>query len=276
MVVMAPGRGAAGGASNRLDIGDALHDGWTAFCRAPWPFVLFALLQAAVQLVFQPLQAGVREAAQGQAVSSGDWLLFLLGLAASLAISCYGTVGMVRGASQALAGGRPTLASLLAWDGEGFQRLAGAWLGLGLLMALPLLLLFALGAGTTLVLELLERSGLLPSAGILALPSLLWVVVVLGLVMVGVVGLGALYLVVNQQFLVQIALLEGRDAVNALQRGRALVDRQWLLLLVLALFKFALLLLGLVCFGVGLLVAWPVGICIATAAYRQLVAAEPI
>ena len=28
----------------RLRILEALRDGWQAFCRAPWPFVLFTLL----------------------------------------------------------------------------------------------------------------------------------------------------------------------------------------------------------------------------------------
>jgi len=39
-----------------LQLDQALRDGWAAFCRAPWSFVLFALLLTGVQIVLQPLQ----------------------------------------------------------------------------------------------------------------------------------------------------------------------------------------------------------------------------
>jgi uncharacterized membrane protein len=63
--------------------------------------------------------------------------------------------------------------------------------------------------------------------------------------------------------------------MESVKRGRSLVDPQWILLLLLLLIKGTLLVLGLLTFGVGLLVAWPVVSCITTAAYRQLVHNHP-
>ena len=137
---MAPSSGGFGGqALKRLNIGDAVHDGWTAFCRAPWSFVFFALLLTGVQILLQPLQEQVLRGARGETLGVLDWLLFLVAFTASLAVSCWGNVGMVRGAWRALAGERPTLGSLLRWDGPGFRRVFMAWIALSSLLSIPLL-----------------------------------------------------------------------------------------------------------------------------------------
>lgn len=259
--------------ASRLNIGDAIHDGWTAFCRAPWSFVLYALLLTAVQVLLQPLQEGILRGAQGAPVAPGHWLLFLLGLSASLAASCWGNVGLVRGAWQALEGGRPTLGSLLRWDGPGFRRVFQAWMGLATVLSIPLLAIVLLLCLSALVLWLLERAGFHLSDGSLLVPGL--VLGVLVLLLLGALLVAMLYFSVNQQFLAQVALLERRPAMESVKRGRSLVDPQWILLLLLLLIKGTLLLLGLLTFGVGLLVAWPVVSCITTAAYRQLVHHNP-
>jgi len=259
--------------ASRLNIGDAIHDGWTAFCRAPWSFVLYALLLTAVQVLLQPLQEGILRGAQGAPVEPWHWLLFLLGLSASLAVSCWGNVGLVRGAWQALEGGRPTLGSLLRWDGPGFGRVFQAWMGLATVLSIPLLAIVLLLCLSALVLWLLERAGLQLSDGSLLVPGL--VLGVLVLLLLGALLVAVLYFSVNQQFLAQVALLERRPAMESVKRGRSLVDPQWILLLLLLLIKGTLLVLGLLTFGVGLLVAWPVVSCITTAAYRQLVHNHP-
>lgn len=259
--------------ASRLNIGDAIHDGWTAFCRAPWSFVLYALLLTGVQVLLQPLQEGILRGAQGATVTPGHWLLFLLGLSASLAASCWGNVGLVRGAWQALEGGRPTLGSLLRWDGPGFRRVFQAWMGLATVLSIPLLAIVLLLCLSALVLWLLERAGFHLSDGSLLVPGL--VLGVLVLLLLGALLVAMLYFSVNQQFLAQVALLERRPAMESVKRGRSLVDPQWILLLLLLLIKGTLLLLGLLTFGVGLLVAWPVVSCITTAAYRQLVHNNP-
>jgi uncharacterized membrane protein len=215
----------------------------------------------------------VLRGARGETLGALDWLLFLAAFTLSLAVSCWGNVGMVRGAWQALGGQRPTLGSLLRWDGPGFRRVFMAWITLSTILSIPLLVVLALLAGSLGVVWLLERGGLQLTDASLGLPVLLLgllVVLLLGLMLVAL-----LYYGVNQQFIAQIALLESRPALATVQRGRSLVDPQWLLLLLLAVIKLLLLAVGLVTFGMGLMVAWPVTSCISTAAYRHLVKTEP-
>jgi uncharacterized membrane protein len=258
--------------ASRLNIGDAIHEGWTAFCRAPWSFVLFALLLTGVQIVLQPLQDHILRGARGEAIGPADWLLFLVGLTASLAASCWGNVGLVRGAWQALEGQRPSFGELLRWDGPGFRRVFKAWMTLAAVLAIPLLAISLVLGLAAMVLWLLERAGVQLSDSSLVLPGVLLGVLVA--LLLGLLLLAVLYFSVNQQFLAQVALLERRAPLESVQRGRALIDPHWILLLLLLLIKATLLLLGLLTFTLGLLVAWPVVNCITTAAYRQLTRIE--
>jgi len=272
---MAASSGGLGGPPiNRLNIGDAVHDGWTAFCRAPWSFVIYALLLTGMQILLLPLRDPVLRSARGATLGAADWLLFLVAFTASLAVSCWGSVGMVRGAWQALAGERPTLGSLLRWDGPGFRRVFGAWISLSTLLSIPLLVLMAVLAGGLGLAWLLERGGLQLTDASLGLPLLL--VGLLVILLLGLTLLSLLYFGVNQQFIAQVALLEHREGMATVQRGRQLVDPQWPLLLLLAVIKLLLLVVVgvVVTFGMGLMVAWPVSSCISTAAYRNLVKAE--
>jgi hypothetical protein len=272
---MAASSGGLGGPPiNRLNIGDAVHDGWTAFCRAPWSFVIYALLLTGMQILLLPLRDPVLRSARGATLGAADWLLFLVAFTASLAVSCWGSVGMVRGAWQALAGERPTLGSLLRWDGPGFRRVFGAWISLSTLLSIPLLVLMAVLAGGLGLAWLLERGGLQLTDASLGLPLLL--VGLLVILLLGLTLLSLIYFGVNQQFIAQVALLEHREGMATVQRGRQLVDPQWPLLLLLGVIKLLLLVVvGLVVtFGMGLMVAWPVSSCISTAAYRNLVKAE--
>ena len=266
---MGQGQPSPTGGGNRFNIGDALHDGMTAFSRAPLSFGLFAALLTGLQVLLLPLQERLL-VEPGTSLKPVDGLLFLLGVNLSLAVSLWGSQGMVRGAWAALEGQRPSLISLLRWDGRGFARLVSAWAVLGVLLLIPLLVLLA-----ALVFALLLLSG--PARGgpyqqeLLLLASVL--IGAVGLAAVGVFGLLLTYLGVNQQFLAQIALLEGRTGIATLRRGRRLVDHQWLLLLLLLLIKGLLLVLGgllaFITLGIAWILAWPLVSCITTAAYRQ-------
>lgn len=258
--------------ASRLNLGDAIHEGWTAFCRAPWSFVLFALLLTGLQILLQPLQDHILRGARGEAIGPADWLVFLLGLTASLAASCWGNVGLVRGAWQALEGQRPSFGELLRWDGPGFRRVLKAWMVLAAVLAIPLLAVALALALAAAVLWLLERAGFQLSDSSLLLPGVLLAVLVA--LLLGLMLLASLYFGVNQQFLAQVALLERRGPLASVQRGRALIDPHWIMLLLLLLIKVTLMVLGLLTFTVGLLVAWPVVNCITTAAYRQLTRIE--
>jgi hypothetical protein len=156
----------------------------------------------------------------------------------------------------------------MRWDGRGFVRLIRAWALLGLLLLIPLLVLLAALVIVLLLLAAPARDGNhLPELWLLAS-------VLVAAAALGAFGLLLTYLGVNQQFLAQIALLEGRTGIATLKRGRRLVDHQWLLLLLLLLIKGLLLALGgllaFITLGIGWILAWPLVSCISTAAYRQL------
>lgn len=81
---------------------------------------------------------------------------------------------------------------------------------------------------------------------------------------------GVCYLTVSQAFLPQVALLHDDHPFGALARGWQVVDRCWPQVVQLMLLTLGLLVLGLLAAGVGLFVAWPLSVCVMTAAYRQL------
>ena len=251
----ATGHSSPAGGGQRFNIGDALHDGMTAFRRAPMSFSLFSAGLTGLQVLLLPLQERLL-VEHGRSFQPLDAVLFLLGFLLSLAVSLWGSQGLVRGEWAALEGQHPSLISMMRWDGRGFVRLIRAWAVLGLLLLIPLLVLLA-----ALVIVLLLLAA--PTQGGNQQPELL-----------GAFGLLLTYLGVNQQFIAQIALLEGRTGRATLKRGRRLVDQQWLLLLLLLLIKGLLLLLGgllaFITLGVGWILAWPLVSCITTAAYRQL------
>ena len=259
--------------ATRLNIGDAVHDGWLAFRRSPWVFVGFALLITLLQALIRPLQD--RIASHGAASAppvAGDWLLFLLGTGLTLLINLWGSLGLVRGAAAALEGRRPDVGLLLRWEGPAVWRLLRSSLLLFALIALPLLLILLLLGTPLAVISQMGLQGQAIGRGGL---QLLWLLLAaLLVVLLGLVAVLAAYLAVNQKFLVQISLLEAAGPLKAIQRGRQLIDPQWLLMLLLSIIEGLLLLFGLLACLVGLFVAWPVVICISTAAYRQLRQAE--
>jgi len=255
--------------SHRLDIGDAVQEGWLAFCRAPWSFTGFAALLMGLQLLLLPLQDRLPDTgADGPGASGLDWLLGLAGVGLSLLVSLWGNVGMVRGAARALAGERPPLGVMLRWEPRVLQRVLLTTLTLSVVLLLALLLATSAGLLAAGLLWLVEQPLKLLGGSLAALPGLL-----LGLLLLTLLaGLGALlvYVGVNQQLLIQIVVNEGPGPLASLRRGRELVDPQWILMLLLALIELGLLLVGLLTMVVGVLVAWPVVTCISTAAYHQL------
>jgi len=255
----------------RLDLGDAIHDGWQAFCRAPRVFAAFALLVNLLIVLQQPLLLPIGSAARPSS-DPRDWALYGLGLMVTAAVILWGCLGLARGSLLALGGQRPTLVQLLRWDGPGWRRLLRAWLrllamvglpgGLSLvLFGLPLLVAFEDRALEQEVVRALGRE----TTFLLALLLLALLLVCLALTLVAL-----LYLTVNQVFLLQIVLLEERGGADAVERGRQLVDPQWPLVLLLVIVCAILNGLGLLACWIGSLAAWPAVTCITTAAYQQL------
>ncbi|MEX1315600.1 MAG: hypothetical protein AB1Z22_00560 [Synechococcaceae cyanobacterium] len=230
----------------RLQILRALEAGWTAFCRAPWPFVLFTLLTGALSLGFQFLASLDSLPEANQPPLSVQAVGALVGTVGSVIVSLWGTVGLVRGAWTALAGGRPDWGTFTRWDGAA----AGRLLLRQVVLALVLLVIITVAA--------------LLAFGAARLASFLAVIPAVAAFMVLV------YLLVNQTFLPWLALLGGDGPLDTLQHGRRVVDPQWWQVLLLLLVQGAIVLVGALLCGVGLLAAAPLSLCVATAAYRQL------
>ncbi len=256
----------------RLDLGDAIHDGWLAFSRRPWTFVAFTLLTTlALGLLWRLLNltipAGMALAGPGR--WGGRALVLLEGIAL-VVLWIWAGVGLTRGAAAALEGRRPRLGQMMRWEGRTIARSAQTMLLVALILAAAVAAnLLLLGGALTLVNWLAELS-----SG-LALEALTLVSLLLGLLILALLGctlLAALYLAVNQKFILQIALLENGGPVRMLRRGRRLIDPHWPLMLLLAVIETVLLLLGLAACFVGVFLAWPLVACISTAAYRQLAA----
>jgi hypothetical protein len=266
MTAPLPGRSAT-----RLNIGDALHDGWQAFCRNPGAFVLFAMLLWGLQTGFQLLQT--RLGVNGVVSTSPlDWLLALVGLVGAFASYFWGRIGIVRAALKSLDGHRPRFLEMVRWDGGAIGRLFGASLLVGALLAAAGLAIF-IAVGLPLI--FLVASDQARGGGGPAVPDLVYaVLLILLLLLVGLLLVAAIYLKVNQQFQSQISLAEPLGPWATLQRGRALADPHWPLLLLLVIIEGVLCLLGALACFVGFFVAWPVALCITTAAYRQLLTLE--
>ncbi len=250
----------------RLDIGDAIHDGWQAFCRAPRVFAVYALLVNLLIVLQQPLLWRIGDVAQPSG-DLRDWAQYGLGLVVVACVFLWGCIGLERGARLALQGRRPNLRQLLQWDGRAWMRLLRSWLRLVALVGLPAgaaLILFGL---LMLLQAATDVQLLLGQVGTRLLALLLAALMLLSLALTLVT---LLYLAVNQMFLVQIVVMENRGGDAALQRGRQLVDPQWPLVLLLLIVTTLLNGLGLLACAVGSLVAWPAVVCISTAAYQQL------
>jgi len=250
--------------ASRIDVRLALREGWQAFSRSPFWFVGFSLLITALQLLLAALQPSYSTDNIPDPIDPAmafdrleallPWLrystvsicLLALNVLAGIVLNLWGTSGMVRGAWVALRGGRPTLATFTHWDPRALLRLyvPGFLLGCGIVAAVTMLLLLAV-----VLSQVNALLALLPALLLLA---------------------GTVYITVSQAFLPQVALLHDDHPFAALARGPQVVDGVWSQVVQLMLLSFGLLVLGLLAAGVGFFVAWPVVVCMVTAAFRQL------
>ena len=227
----------------------AIEDGWAAFARAPWTFLLFELLAGGIAVLFALLAIAGGTRLTGL-IDAGHPLVaglgLLLGLAGYGMATTWGIVGLVRGALESLQGERPAFSSFTRFDGAVWAVL-WRWLLMGVALTLIKLVFGLVGYGLYSVQALLA---LIP--------------LVIGVAL-------ALYLLVNQQFFLQITLFEERNLIGTVQRGRSLNDpRWWRMLGFLVTLALVNLLLGLLVLYTGFIVAIPLMLCISTAAYLQL------
>ena len=227
----------------------AIEDGWAAFARAPWTFLLFELLAGGIALLFALLAIGGASRLTGfidTPHTAVAWVGLLLGLVGYVVTTTWGMVGLVRGAHESLHGNRPAFATFTRFD-NAVWSLIGRWLVVGLALTLIKVIFGAVGFGLYSV------------NAVLALIPLVLAITL------------ALYLLVNQQFFLQITLLEESNLIETIQRGRSLNDpRWWRMLGFVITLALVNLLLGLLVLYTGFIVAIPLMLCISTAAYLQL------
>ena len=231
----------------RLHVLRAVEDGWDAFTRAPWPFVLFTLLVGALSLVFQAI--GNVAGATNETIG-GTVALTIVAVIGSWIVSLWGVTGMIRGSWIALDGRKPSFSDFSRWDGAAAGRLFLRWIALFIVLLAIVLICLLVGFGLAQLNQVL-----------------IWIPAVVALILF-------IYLTVNQKFLPYVALLEQRGPFESVQRGRDAVDPSWWWVVLLLIVETIILVIGVLLCGVGLLEAAPVVACITTAAYRQLFGSE--
>ena len=229
-------------ANQRLQVLQAIEDGWNAFARAPWPLVLFTLLAGSVWILFQIIVRGAHYLAN----DSAPFAYLLVVAVGSTVISLWGVTGLIRGAWKSLNGTKPSFSELVRWDGNAAGRLFINQIVLAIIIFIIALVF------SWLTNEFFAASTL---AGFI--PLIAGVVIFI-------------YLSVNQKLLPFIALLQTGNPIENIQKGQKIIDATWWWMLLLLIVNTIILTVGIILNGVGLLVASPLVICISLAAYRQL------
>ena len=236
---------------NRLRVLQAVEDGWVAFCRAPWTFLLFQALAGLILLPFAPLAAvgGARLAQIPKLMGvhpTGAWAALIVGVIGYVIVALWTVVGLTRGAWLSLEGRKPCFADFTRWDRPASARLLGSVILLTILVTVASGVAALIGAGLGLINEALA-----------VIPMI-------------VVAVFFVWLLVTQKFLIQVSLLGTPQATNTIGSGVNVVNPSWWMVLWLGIIEGVIHVIGgLFSYG-GLLVVVPLVLCISTAAYRQL------
>jgi uncharacterized membrane protein len=242
--------------TTRLEVLRAVEEGWQAFCRAPWSFLLFQVLALVVGAPFALLAAGgllrLTSAEPAFLPPPAAGAALVVGVLGYAVVALWGLTGLVRGAWLCLEGQRPPFRSFSRWDGAAAGRL---------LLSLLLLVLVVVAAALAAA---VAGSGLGQLNAVLAgLPLLLF-------------AAAYIWFLVTQKFLVQRSLLGSRQPQEALRAGVAVVNPSWWAVLWLAIVETVMLAIAMLFNYGGLFVILPVTICVSTAAYRQLFGAQDL
>ncbi|MDA0717400.1 MAG: hypothetical protein O2839_04155 [Cyanobacteria bacterium] len=240
---------------NSLRVLQAVEDGWGAFCRAPWSFLLFQALSALILLPFAALAAvgAGRLAKIDEAMAvhpTGAWAAFIVGVIGYVIVALWTVVGLTRGAWLSLEGRKPCFADFTRWDRPASVRLLGSGILLVVVIAVA-------GAIATLI-----------WAGLGRLNEALSVIPMI------VVAIFYIWLLVTQKFLIQVSLLGTANPLNTIGSGLNVVNPSWWMVLWLAIIEGVIHVIGALFSYGGLLVVVPLVLCISTAAFRQLFSAE--
>ena len=241
--------------NSRLHILQAVEDGWGAFCRAPWAFLLFQALAGLILLPFAALTAvgGARLAEVGELMGvhpTGAWAALIIGVVGYVIVALWTVVGLTRGAWLSLEGRKPCFADFTRWDRPASARLLLSLMVLAIVVAVAGTIAALVGAGLGMLNEALS-----------VLPMI-------------VVAIFFLWLLVTQKFLIQVSLLGTANPLHTLRSGVNVVNPSCWMVLWLGIVEGVIHAIGgLFSYG-GLLVVVPVVLCISTAAFRQLFGAE--
>ena len=237
----------AAGSTAPLPIGGSISRGWQAFARAPWAFVGFTLLGLVLTFFTQWLQDVGSNGGDSEGFGSIGWgLVVVIGLVLNVLVSLWMNIGLFRGAWIALSGRKPSWDDFYRWDGAAMGRL---FLMALLLLGVNIVILIIAGlSGALLSLIRFELSALPLLAGLLVM----------------------IYVGITQIFHVPLVIARGDGPIPAFQAGRQGVDPQFFGVLGFGALMVLIVLVGVLIFGVGLLVAAPVVVCSLVAAYQHL------
>ena len=241
--------------SSRLHVLQAIEDGWNAFAKAPWTFLLFQALVAVIALPFAALAglSGARLAAvEGipEIHPAGATFLLVVGLVGYVIVVLWGVVGIVRGAWCSLEGQKPSFSTFVRWDGDAAGRLFIRGIELFVVLLIIGGICYLVGFGLGQINQVLA-----------VIPALVALVLFI-------------YLGINQKFLPFIALFGKNASFEAIQRGRTVVDPSWWTVLWFFILEAVINTIAAGFQYGGLFVVVPVLVCISTAAYRQLFGTE--
>ncbi len=234
-----------------LQVLKAVEDGWNAFCKAPWSFLLFQILVGVVTLPFIGIAAlgGTRIAA----VKEVAWLhpvlgylLLVVGLIGYIIVVLWGIVGLIRGAWTALDGQKPDFAVFTRWDQSSSWRLLGSLILYIVVIAVASVIAYLIGLGLGQI-----------NQALIVIPSI-------------ALAIFAIWFLVTQQFLVQNSLLGSKNSANALSSGIDVINPSWWIVLWLLIVEAVIHTIAATFHYGGLFVMVPAMVCISTAAYRQL------
>ncbi|NDG76125.1 MAG: hypothetical protein EBX49_12570 [Synechococcaceae bacterium WB8_1B_136] len=236
--------------TNKIQVLRAVEDGWQAFCRAPWAFLLFQVLALVVMAPFAGLLVGglIRlngpEPAIVHPIAAGIGLV--VGIVGYVVVALWGAVGLTRAAWLSLEGQKPSFRTFTRWDGAAGGRLLLSAILLAIVVAIVGAIAAAIGTGLSKV-----------NVALTALPVIVFAIFYI-------------WFLVTQKFLLQLSLFGVKQPVATLQAGINGVNPSWWVVLWLAIVESVLHgVAALFSYG-GLFVLFPVMICISTAAYRQL------
>lgn len=234
-----------------LQVLRAVEDGWNAFCKAPWSFLLFQALVGLVMLPFVLMTiaggariAAVKEVAELHPILGG--VLLIVGLIGYVIVLLWGIVGLIRGTWIALEGRKPEFRDFTRWDGAASGRLLGSMILVWIVIAIASVIAYLIGLGLGQI-----------NQALILIPSI-------------ALAIFGIWFMVTQKFLVQSSLLGSKNSADALSAGLKVINPSWWIVLWLVIIEATIHAIAAAFHYGGLFVAVPVLVCISTAAYRQL------